>query len=62
MIKIPPITLHVALEEKLEAQKFTFYRPRTSPRMVLNLTAGSLALLDVECIVTDEKREVKTCF
>lgn len=43
----------VALKEDFDAKKFTFSGSWTAPRTMLKLSAGPLALLNVEYLVTD---------
>lgn len=53
MKKISPITLQVALKEGSQATKFTFSRSSTVSSTVLKLSAGPLALLNIEYLVAD---------
>lgn len=53
MAKITPITLQVALKSGANAETFTFSRSWTPPRLVLKLSAGPLALLNVRFLVAD---------
>lgn len=55
MKKIKPVTLKVDLKDGEEAEKFTFSRVWTVPYIFLKLSAGPLALLNVEFLVADNK-------
>lgn len=50
---IKPVKLQVALKDGDQAQEFTCVRPWKRPRVVLQLAAGKLALLNVTFLVTD---------
>lgn len=51
---IKPIVVQVALKEKDKAQTFSFSRQWTVPRLTLQLSAGPLALLNVQLLVADD--------
>lgn len=51
---ITPIRLTVALKSGEEAQSFTFSRSWTSPRTVLHLASGRLALVNVTFLIPDD--------
>lgn len=53
MRKITPISVQVALRKGENAETFTFSREWTVPRLVLQLSAGPLALLNVTMLVAD---------
>lgn len=51
--KIKPVTVQVALKDKSAAQTFTFSREWTVSRLLLHLSIGLLALLNVSFLVAD---------
>lgn len=53
MRKIEPVIVQVALRKGENAETFTFSRQWTVPRLVLQLSAGPLALLNVTMLVAD---------
>ena len=52
-VKIKPVPLQVALCDNNEATKFTFSRTCIVPMVVMHLSAGQLALLNVIFLVAD---------
>lgn len=53
--KTQPVTIQVALKDDSEAETFRFSRTWTVPHIVLPLTAGPLALVNVVLLVPDDK-------
>lgn len=53
MKKIKPVTVQAALKESREAQTFTLSREWTVPRLLLHLSVGPLALLNISLLVAD---------
>lgn len=51
--KIGLVTVQVALKEKSEAQTFTFSREWAVPRLLLHLSVGPLAFLNVSFLVAN---------
>lgn len=51
--KINPVTVQVALKDQSDAQKFKFSREWAVPRLVLHLSVGPPALLNVTFLVVD---------
>lgn len=51
--KIKPVTVQVALKDEKEAQLFTFLRWWAVSRLVLHLSVGPFALLNVTFLVAD---------
>ena len=54
MYPISPVTVQVALKEDKNAQTFQFSRSLVIPRVILHLSAGQLALLNVSFLVADD--------
>lgn len=59
MIKLPPITLQVALKYSSDGARFSFSRTWTALRTVLKLTSGPLALLNLQYLVADADLDVE---
>lgn len=55
MSSITPVRIQVALRDSSEAASFTFSRVWTVPRLVLKLSAGQMALLNVSFLVADDE-------
>lgn len=55
MAAISPVTIQVALKESDTPASFTFSRLWTVPRLVLELSAGQMALINVEFLVADDE-------
>lgn len=54
MTAIDPVQLRVALQESEEAPRFSFSRKWTVPRLVLQLSSGRMALLNITSLVADD--------
>lgn len=54
MYENSPVCLHVSLKTDTKAEKITLSRTSTPPRIVLQLSAGPLAMFNVDLIVTDK--------
>lgn len=59
MSKIPLVKLQVALKEGEEAKEFSFSRSWTTPRTILQLSSGPLALVNVTYLVADAQLAVE---
>lgn len=55
MTSIAPVRIQVALRDSGEPAAFTFSRVWTVPRLVLKLSAGHMALLNVSLMVADDE-------
>lgn len=55
MSAIPPVHLRVALQESEKTAKFSFSRKWTVPRLVLELSSGRMALLNITFLVADDE-------